>query len=435
MRHTVSGFAISLQFWFYGPRDDSYYMRTTMPRRVIFWLVVCSLVLSGAGCGIVPLRDPLPETLASSANPLGEPNLRSWGDAVIPPLEAWLAGSTEIEAEKYPVLVDNPHNYLAISGGGANGAFGAGLLVGWSARGDRPDFTVVTGVSTGALAAPFVFLGADYDEELQQLYTTISTGDILRERNFLNKYFSDSAMDSEPLANLLERYIDEPMMEAIAAEHKKGRNLFIGTTHLDAGRPVTWNITKIASSGHPGALDLIRQVVLASASIPAIFPPVLIEVEADGRSYDEMHVDGGVTAQVFFYPAGIKWSRVLEKLGVPGTSRIYLIRNARLDSRWKQTRNKALPVAGRSVATLIRTQGAGDLYRIYLLAKRDGLDFNLAYVPGDFDAPQEEIFDPKYMRSLFDLGYQMGKDGYPWSKAPPEMKGTIDETLQTGNQE
>lgn len=406
-----------------------------MPLRIILWLVAGAIGLSVTGCVLVPLRDPLPETLATSAHPLGISNLRSWGDEASPQLEAWLAAGTEIEAEKYPVLVENPHTYLAISGGGANGAYGAGLLVGWSARGDRPEFTAVTGISTGALAAPFVFLGEEYDEELRQLYTTISTGDILRKRNFLNKYFSDSAMDSEPLADLLERYIDEPMMKAIAAESKKGRVLYIGTTHLDAGRPVTWNIGRIASSGHPGALDLIRQVLLASASIPAIFPPVLIDVEAFGRSYDEMHVDGGVTTQVFFYPAAIKWSRVLEKLGVPGTSRMYLIRNARLDSRWKQTKNKALPVAGRSVSTLIRTQGAGDLYRIYLLAKRDGLDFNLAYVPADFDAPQEEIFDPKYMSNLFDLGYRMGKDGYPWSKVPPGMEGTIEETLQTGNQE
>ncbi len=399
------------------------------------WFVACTLVLSGAGCTFVPQRDPLPAALASLAKPLGEPNFRSWGDEISPQLKKWLAAGAEIDAQKYPALVGRPHHYLAISGGGANGAFGGGLLVGWSDRGDRPDFTVVTGISTGALVAPFVFLGPDYDELLRKLYTTISTGDILKKRNYFTRFFSDSLMDSKPLEALLEQYIDEPFMEAIAAESEKGRGLYIGTTHLDAGRPVIWNIGNIARSGHPGALDLIRRVLLASASIPAIFPPVLIDVEAGGRSYDELHVDGGVAAQVFFYQAGIKWSRVLEKFGVPGEPRMYIIRNSHLGPRWMQVRNKALPIAGRSLVTLIRRQATDDLHRIYLLARRDGIDFNLAYIPGDFNAPQKEIFDPEYILELFNLGYSMGRDGYPWSKVPPELEGIINENLQTGNQE
>ena len=401
-------------------------MITAMPRRATMWFVACTLVLSGAGCTFVPQRDPLPAALASLAKPLGEPNLRSWGDEISPQTKKWLAAGVETDAQKYPALVGRPHNYLAISGGGANGAFGAGLLVGWSARGDRPDFTVVTGISTGALVAPFVFLGPDYDELLQELYTTISTGDILKKRNFFIRFFSDSLMDSKPLEALLERYIDEPFMEAIAAESEKGRGLYIGTTHLDAGRPVIWNIGNIARSGHPGALDLIRRVLLASASIPAIFPPVLIDVEAGDKSYDELHVDGGVAAQVFFYQAGIKWSRVLEKFGVPGVPRTYIIRNSHLGPRWMQVRNKALPIAGRSLATLIQRQATDDLHRIYLLARRDGIDFNLAYIPDDFNTSQKEIFDPQYMRDLFNLGYRMGRDGYPWRKLPLELEGIID---------
>jgi len=398
------------------------------------WFVACTLVLSGAGCTFVPQRDPLPAALASLAKPLGEPNFRTWGDEVAPHVEMWLAAGAETDAEKYPALVGRPHRYLAISGGGANGAFGAGLLVGWSARGDRPDFTVVTGVSIGALMAPFVFLGPDYNEVLRELFTTIATEDVLKKRNYFSKFLSDSAMGSEPLAALLERHIDESLMEAIAAESEKGRGLYIGTTHLEAGRPVVWNIGNIARSGNPGALNLIRRVLLASASVPAVFPPVLIEVEADGRSYDELHVDGGVTAQVFLYPAGIEWRRVLEKFGVPGVPRIYIIRNSRLDPRWVQTKNKVLPIARRSLSSLIRTQGVGDLYRIFLLTKRDGLDFNLAYIPDDFNAPQKEIFDPEYMQELFDLGYRMTKDGYPWSKSPPEIEGIIDKDMRRGDQ-
>ncbi len=187
-----------------------------MPRRAIVWFVACALVLSGVGCVSVPKREPLPSALASSAKPLGEPKFRTWGDEVPPGLEEWLTVGDEVDAESYPALFGRPHHYLAISGGGADGAFAAGLLVGWSARGDRPDFTMVTGISTGALRAPFVFLGPDYDEVLRELYTTITTEDVLKKRNIFSQLSGNSVMDSEPLAALLERLIDEPMMDAIA---------------------------------------------------------------------------------------------------------------------------------------------------------------------------------------------------------------------------
>ena len=167
-------------------------------------------------------------------------------------------------------------------------------------------------------------------------------------------------------------------------------------------------------------------MLLASASIPGVFPPVLLEVETEGRTYDELHVDGGVTSQVFLYPTGIDWARLLEKLEVPSVPKVYVIRNSSLDPRWETTRNKTLSIAGRSIASLVRTQGIGDLNRIFILAKRDGLDYNLAFIPEDFDESKEEMFDRNYMTSLFDLAYGLAKDGYPWNKAPPEIEGTID---------
>ena len=182
---------------------------------------------------------------------------------------------------------------------------------------------------------------------------------------------------------------------------------------------MSWNIGVIADSGDPGALELIRQVLLASASIPAAFPPVLITVEADGRSYDEMHVDGGATAQVYVYPAGIDWERVLEKLEVPTMPDLYVIRNSILEPRYVEVKNKIAAIAGRSVSSMIRTQGIGNMYEIYLLAKRDGLDYHLAYIPGSFKDEPEEAFDPVYMKKLFDLGYESAKAGYPWNTVPP----------------
>ncbi len=311
--------------------------------------------------------------------------------------------------------------YLAISGGGDNGAFGAGLLVGWTARGDRPEFKVVTGVSTGALTAPFAFLGPDYDDELREVYTTISADDVLRRRPFLEIIFGDSAADNGPLWDTVARYADEEMMQRIAEEHDKGRLLLIATTNLDAQRPIVWNIGKIAKSGHPDALALFRSVLVASAAIPGAFPPVMIDVEADGQPYQEMHVDGGAITQVFIYPPSLNIEEIAEEYRVADTRerKIYLIRNARLDPEWADIERSIFTIAGRAISSLIQTQGVGDLYRIYLAAERDEIDYNLAHIPASFDAEREEEFDTVYMNKLFDVGYAMALDGYPWEKYPP----------------
>ena len=315
-----------------------------------------------------------------------------------------------------------PARFLAISGGGDNGAFGAGLLVGWTARGDRPEFKVVTGVSTGALTAPFAFLGPDYDDELREVYTTISADDVLRERPFLEIIFGDSAADNGPLWNTVARYADEEMLQRIAEEHDKGRLLLIATTNLDAQRPIVWNIGKIAKSGHPDALTLFHSVLVASAAIPGAFPPVMIDVEAEGQAYQEMHVDGGAISQVFLYPPSLNIEEVAEEhhLAVRRARELYLIRNARLDPDWADIERRIFTIAGRAISSLIQSQGLGDLYRIYLAAERDEIDYNLAHIPASFEAEHEEEFDTVYMNKLFDLGYAMALDGYPWEKYPPD---------------
>jgi predicted acylesterase/phospholipase RssA len=177
---------------------------------------------------------------------------------------------------------------------------------------------------------------------------------------------------------MLAKYINQQVMEAIAAEYKKGRRLWIGTTNLDAQRSVIWNIGLISSSGQPGALELIHDVILASASIPAAFPPVLIEVEADGKRYDEMNVDGGTASQVFLYPVDLDWSIIVQQLEVKGSPKVYVIRNSFFKPEWETVKPKLKPIASTSNSSLIRTQGIGDMYRIYLDCWRDGVDFNLA---------------------------------------------------------
>jgi len=310
-------------------------------------------------------------------------------------------------------------NYLAISGGGENGAFGAGLLVGWTAAGTRPEFKVVTGISTGALTAPFAFLGPKYDEQLKAVYTTISAKDVLEERGALAAVFNDAMADNEPLKKLVARYVTAQMLQDIAAENAKGRILAIGTTNLDARRPVIWNVTKIAAIGTPEALELVRKILVASAAIPGAFPPMMIDVQANGKTYQEMHVDGGASAQVFAYPPALKLAELSKQAGIVRERHLYIIRNGRLDPDWADTQRQTLPIVGRAVSSLIQNQGVGDLFRIYATTQRDGVDFNLAYIPPTFDVPLPEPFDQHYMNELYKVGYDLARNGYPWYKTPP----------------
>jgi predicted acylesterase/phospholipase RssA len=314
-----------------------------------------------------------------------------------------------------------PIAMLAISGGGDNGAFAAGFLNGWTKEGTRPPFKLVTGVSTGALVAPFAFLGAAYDKKLKEFYTSISLKDIAKKRSFLAVVTNDAMADNTPLKNLVKKNIDQEVLDAIAAEDEKGRMLLIGTVDLDARRPVIWNITKIAASRRPGSLDLVRSLLVASSAIPATFPPVMIDVEVDNKKYQEMHVDGNTAAQVFVYPAAVRLKEVAEAVGVHRERKLYVLRNARLDPEWAQVERKTLPIAVQAISTLIQYQGIGDLYRIYSVTQRDGIDFNLAYIPPTFDTPHKTEFDTVYMRSLYDVAYSLAEKGYIWTKRPPVL--------------
>ncbi len=289
------------------------------------------LVLIAGGCASVPERNPVPPSLADAAEVPGMPGIRYWADDAPPYAKAWLERSQEDLLSRYPASFGNPHNYLAISGGGANGAFGAGLLNGWTDSGTRPEFTVVTGISTGALIAPFAFLGPAYDHVLKRVYTEFSTEDLLESRGLLQALTGEAATDSAPLRARIAEFVDEEVMDAIADEYQRGRSLLITTTNLDAGRSVTWLIGRIAASGSPNALELIRDVMLASASIPAALPPVLVEVEAAGQAYDEVHVDGNTSSVVNLYPLALDWEAVLQRLEVDAAPNLYIIRNGQID--------------------------------------------------------------------------------------------------------
>ncbi len=309
--------------------------------------------------------------------------------------------------------------FLAISGGGDDGAFGAGLLVGWTARGDRPEFNVVTGISTGALSAPFAFLGPDYDDELKSVYTETSASDIFSDENPLVSIISgDAAADTTPLKRLIGRFVDEEMIRRIAAEYAKGRLLLVATTNLDQARSVIWNIGAIAQSTDPRARELIIEVLRASASIPGAFPPVMLDVTLDGKRYEEMHVDGGAMTQMFLYPPSLR----LREVGPKATQKkdvAYIIRNGRLFRPEQSVKRQTLAIAGQAIATMTAANGMNDLYRIYLTAKRDGIDYNLVFLDDEFAVPYEGPFNKIYMNTLFEFGYRKGLAGIAWHKVPP----------------
>ncbi len=393
------------------------------------WIITALLTvfLFFQGCATPSRLAAVPVQDTTRAEIPGIPNARYWVQTDIEPFIRDALASAQRE-QAYLARTGHqgplpPVNFLAVSGGGDDGAFGAGLLVGWSATGTRPEFKGVTGVSTGALIAPFAFLGPEEDDTLREVYTAIGPQNILKPRGLLAALTSDALADNSPLFELISRYINAEFLARIAREYQeKGRLLLIGTTNLDARRGIVWNMGAIAASGTPEALDLFRKILLASAAIPAAFPPVMIDVEVNGQPYQEMHVDGGAQAQVFLYPPRMFDLIRQEGAKVPPRARsVYIIRNARLDPDWAAVERSTLTIAGRAISSLIQSQGLGDLYRIYATAQQDGLEYKLAYIGADFNAEHKEDFDTAYMRALFDYGYQLGRKGYPWQKTPPGM--------------
>ena len=388
------------------------------------------LVLTGvSACSSVPAHHPVPAGESSQAVVSGFPaDIRFWADESPPFADAIIRERLEqyraAHADYYRAHGSYPPlNYLAISGGANDGAFGAGFLSGWATAGDRPDFEMVTGISTGALIAPFVFVGPKYEDKLRRLYTNTSTNGI-----FESSLFSVlqgltgglSVTDNTPLVKMIDDNVTSEVMADIAAEHRKGKRLFIGTTNMEAQRGVIWDIGAIANSGNPGALALIRKIILASVSVPGIFAPVFIDVQVGDKHYDEIHADGGVVSQVFIYPLKLKRSLIDEFRSSGLERRLYVLRNGKIVPQYQAQQLSLFGLTSRSLETFTKYQALGDLYRLYIGAQRDGLDFNLVYIPDSFDAESKQLFDPAFMGRLYEVGYSMGLHAdLAWKKKPP----------------
>ncbi|MEM6547798.1 MAG: patatin-like phospholipase family protein [Pseudomonadota bacterium] len=387
-------------------------------------LALFALVILGA-C-TTATRSPIGEAEIGSAAPYGIPGLlRAWGDAIDETqIDAVRAEMIERGRRLHGEALDTggqlTETGLALSGGGADGAFGAGILAGWTERGDRPEFDIVSGVSTGAIIGLFAFLGPDYDANLRELYTDYSTADLLEPSPFAAITGGTSMSDPAGYNALVDRYVDEEIVDALAREAERGRVLLIGTTNLDAARPVIWNVTAIAETRHPEALTLIRDLVRASSAIPAVFPPVVIPaMSPDGTTHDELHVDGGASQQVMLFSAEVPIVDVDKALGAKVDRTLYVIVNNTLEKPYEPVELGVLSIAGKAVSSLIGGSGSGDLYKIYAITERDGTDFKVLWVPRSFDGVAEEPFDQAYMRSLYNLGRDIGEQGGPWRETPP----------------
>jgi predicted patatin/cPLA2 family phospholipase len=392
-----------------------------------YWILIGSLLI----CGCAGVRHATPPDLLSSAQVSGMQDIRAISGSPSDPFKKDFIKLLEQEKSQGTSFFDfnNTKTFymLAISGGAANGAYGAGLLNGWSQTGGRPSFKVVTGISTGAVIAPMAFLGSPYDDKLKEFYTKYSTKDILRSRfPLVGILFSNSVASTSPLERLIEHYFDAGLLKQIAIEYNKGRRLYVGTTNLDAQRLVIWDMGKIASVGNYQALKLFRKIILASASIPIAFPPVYLTVEANGQTYDEMHVDGGIARQVFFlYDVLQGIDKAIKEKGIDVSRikyEIYVIRNGYVDPLYKEVPNRLSTIAERAADTTINAQGIGDLYELYVFTKAGRGDFNLASIPSTHVSKARELFDPVEMRALFDLGFKEAAAGYPWRKHPPGLE-------------
>lgn len=394
--------------------------------RLRVWLHCASLcmLLAGllGGCGALRERHPPPEAAFESVQVVGMPgSFRAWGDRYSDVLQQSLVESVTQANRAFGQ--NSPTDSLAISGGGSYGAYAAGVLCGWTDSETRPVFRMVTGVSVGAIIAPFAFLGSQYDERLEDMAKSATTSNLYRMRWWTQALTGDSVADNEPLLQFVRRYYDQEVLDAIAVEHHKGRRLFVATTNLDANRPVIWDLGAIASSGSPQALDLFQDVIIASAAVPVFFPPVYIEVERDGVVYDEMHVDGGVTSQILLYGSSLA-AHDIDRNASGSTTRAtyYVIRNGRFATGWEPVRPTVRDIAFRSISRVIQAQGVGDLWQAYAACRRDGLEFRLASIPDEMSLPAGPDFGTGVVTDLFERGRSLAREGYPWRTEPPGLR-------------
>ncbi len=367
-------------------------------------VLLSALVGSLGACASLP-RTPYAAGESAAAEVAGIPGARAFSDASVETFTAMLSNAS---------ARNRPFSYLALSGGGGDGAYGAGIMNGWTAAGTRPEFSLVSGVSTGALIAPFAFLGPAYDLVLTEIYTSGVAESLVKNPSVVNVLFSSGLFGDDRLRDLVGRYVTPDLLTAVAAEHAKGRRLLVVTTNLDAKRAMIWNMGVIAASGAPTAVALFRDVLTASASIPAVFPPQFLDVQVGDRIFQELHVDGSVVTPVFTVPQAFMVGD--GRTGVaPRKSDIYVLMNGRVEPEFELVTNNTLSIVEQAVATGSQARSRASLAATYAFSRAHRIGFHLTYI--DEGAPRTSTargFDTAYMRSLYQAGYDKARSGSAW---------------------
>lgn len=301
------------------------------------------------------------------------------------------------------------NDVLLLSGGGSVGAFGAGVLVGWSEAGTRPQFDVVTGISTGALMATLAFLGPAHDAELARAYTQITQKDVMKRRGIIGFAKRASLYDRRPLERMIAEMVTQQVIDDVAAEHRKGRRLYVGTTNLDNGVATVWDMGRIAASGEANRLQLYRQVLAASSAIPGVFSPVYIRQSGGPPA---MHVDGGITQAILFRSYMIDPRGSNEHVWTIVNGHVSFVANTTLSG------TNSISIIGRSVLEMLRTIAFRSVERIYTMARTAQAEYHLAYLPDEVEEPSAISFEPAALRRLFEAGRAIGAKGQ-WQAEPP----------------
>jgi hypothetical protein len=365
-------------------------------------------ILDLAGCATVH-REQAPGLVLNNAAPVGfRPDIRY----ISTDPKAIKSRFSENLLRRRAASNDVALNILALSGGGAGGSFGAGALVGLSRQEKRPRFDVVTGVSAGALMAPFAFLGSSWDAQLTDNFSGAHSNNFLVTRG-MDMLFSPGIYQNEPLIAFVDHFVTPDMIKEVASQAALGRLLLVATTDLDKEETVIWDMGQIAAQGGEVAHNLFRDVLVASASIPGVFPPIIIPVRDSNTRYDEMHIDASATVPFFFAPA-LAYILPLDPNGLKGTN-IYVIVNGQLAAIPKTTGLDTISILSRSLTAVLQHRARTEIAMTSEFAQKYDMNLKITAIPVSYPFRGPLDFSKSTLLELFNYGADCARDGKLWT--------------------
>ncbi|TMH73206.1 MAG: hypothetical protein E6H52_16950 [Betaproteobacteria bacterium] len=386
------------------------------------WL---SATVAVMGCAAIH-RERAPEMMFNTTTPVGFESVVRYANGYANE-DPRAIGSrfSEVLHRRRAASLDGTLNLLALSGGGAGGAFGAGALIGLTQRGERPQFDIVTGVSAGALIAPFAFLGSTWDAQLADAFSGARTEHLLASRG-IGILFHPGVYGNEPLVDLVDHFVTDELIRAVAQQAGQGRLLLVATTDLDTEETVIWDMGRIAAHGGEAARVLFRDVLVASASIPGVFSPIVIPVEKAGVRYDEMHVDGDATVPFFVAPA-LAYIRPIEASHLSGAN-IYVLVNGQLGGVPRTTPVDTISILSRSASATMTHLARTNIVLTSEFAQKYDMNFRFSSIPVDYPFRGPLDFQQSSMRALFNYGADCAREGRLWTsveQATTRVRGAV----------